>query len=147
MHVKENGTPLPSQSSSLEGEQSYWRRSRSLPSKSFTTSFRSIGGERHRCRRVRTSPSENMGSDAMGKALCQISQSPFSSCIEEAELPHCFTQPTFTIYNGKTNLVEHVSHFNKRMTIYSRNKAFMCKVFPSSLRPIAMRWFDGLKEG
>ena len=23
----------------------------------------------------------------------------------------------------------------------------MCKVFPSSLRPIAMRWFDGLEEG
>ena len=23
----------------------------------------------------------------------------------------------------------------------------MCKVFPSSLRPVAMRWFDGLKEG
>ena len=23
----------------------------------------------------------------------------------------------------------------------------MCKVFPSSLKPIAMRWFDGLEEG
>ena len=23
----------------------------------------------------------------------------------------------------------------------------MCKVFPSSLGPIAMRWFDGLEEG
>ena len=23
----------------------------------------------------------------------------------------------------------------------------MCKVFPNSLRPVAMRWFDGLKEG
>ena len=27
------------------------------------------------------------------------------------------------------------------------NEALMCKVFPSSLRPVAMRWFDGLKEG
>ena len=23
----------------------------------------------------------------------------------------------------------------------------MCKVFPSSLRPVAMKWFDGLDEG
>ena len=83
----------------------------------------------------------------MGSALHQISQSPFSSRIEEVKLPHRFTQPTFTIYNGKTDLVEHVSPFNQRMAIYSRNKTLMCKVFPSSLGPIAMRWFDGLEEG
>ena len=40
--------------------------------------------------------------------------------------------------------VEHVSHFNQRMTIHSKNEALMCKVFPSSLGPVAMRWFDGL---
>ncbi|XP_075660267.1 uncharacterized protein LOC142630108 [Castanea sativa] len=33
------------------------------------------------------------------------------------------------------------------MAIHSRNKALMCKVFPSSLGPIAMRWFNGLEEG
>ena len=33
------------------------------------------------------------------------------------------------------------------MAVYSRNKTLMCKVFPSSLGPIAMRWFDGLEEG
>ena len=31
------------------------------------------------------------------------------------------------------------------MAIHSKNKAQMCKVFPSSLGPIAMRWFDSLK--
>ncbi|XP_023875824.1 uncharacterized protein LOC111988261 [Quercus suber] len=31
------------------------------------------------------------------------------------------------------------------MAIYSRDEALMCKVFPSSLGPTAMRWFDGLK--
>ena len=40
--------------------------------------------------------------------------------------------------------MEHVSHFNQRMTIHSKNEALMCKVFPSSLGPVAMRWFDGL---
>ncbi|XP_075669891.1 uncharacterized protein LOC142639626 [Castanea sativa] len=33
------------------------------------------------------------------------------------------------------------------MVVHSRNEALMCKVFPSSLRPIAMRWFDRLEEG
>jgi len=43
--------------------------------------------------------------------------------------------------------VEHVSHFNQRMVVHSRNEALMCRVFPSSLGPVAMRWFDGLDEG
>ena len=33
------------------------------------------------------------------------------------------------------------------MTVPSQNEALMCKVFPSSLGPVAMRWFDGLKKG
>ncbi|XP_065619663.1 uncharacterized protein LOC136063350 [Quercus suber] len=31
------------------------------------------------------------------------------------------------------------------MAVHSKDEALMCKVFPSSLGPIAMRWFDGLK--
>ena len=53
----------------------------------------------------------------------------------------------FTIYNSRTNPVEHVSYFNQRMVIHSKNKALMFKVFPSSLGPMAMRWFDGLRAG
>lgn len=43
--------------------------------------------------------------------------------------------------------VIHVSHFNQRMDIHSKNKALMCKVFLLSLDTIAIRWFDGLEEG
>ena len=32
------------------------------------------------------------------------------------------------------------------MAVHSKNEALMCKVFPSSLGPMAMRWFDGLRE-
>ena len=53
----------------------------------------------------------------------------------------------FTIYNGRTNPVEHVSHFNQKMTVHSKNETLMCKVFPSSLGLAVMRWFNGLKEG
>ena len=48
------------------------------------------------------------------------------------------------MYNGRTDPVEHVSKFNQRMVIHSKNEALMCKVFPSSLGPMAMRWFNGL---
>ena len=53
----------------------------------------------------------------------------------------------FTIYNGRMDFVEHVSYFNQRMVVHSKNKALMFKVFPSSLGPVAMRWFDGLRAG
>ena len=31
--------------------------------------------------------------------------------------------------------------------MHSKNEALMCKVFQSSLGPVAMRWFDGLSAG
>ena len=83
----------------------------------------------------------------MSKALRQISKSPFTRRFDRANLPQWFTQPTFTIYNGRIDLVEHVSHFNQRMAIHSKNKALLCRVFPSSLGPVAMRWFDNLEKG
>lgn len=88
-----------------------------------------------------------MGPDAIRKALQQLSCSPFSNYIQDAELPCRFTQPTFITYNGKTNPMEHVGHFNQRMTIHSQNKALICKMYPSSLGPTAMRWFNDLEEG
>ena len=80
----------------------------------------------------------------MSKVLNQISRSPFTHRIEGGRLPRRFTQPMFTMYNGQTDPVKHVSHFNQRMAMHSKNKALMCKIFLSSLRPVAMRWFDGL---
>ena len=75
-----------------------------------------------------------LGNDAMSKALDQLSKLPFTHHIEGAILPQRFQQPTFAIYDGRTDPVEHVSQFNQRMTVYSRNDALMYKVFPSSLR-------------
>ena len=83
----------------------------------------------------------------MSRALNQIFRSPFTRRIEGGRLPRRFTQPTFIMYNGRTDPVEHVSHFNQRMVVHSKNKALMCKVFPSSLGPVVMRWFNGLGVG
>ena len=124
-----------------ESDDDYRRRSRTPPSETFSHE------EEHYRRRRRRSPSpRGLGNDVMSRALDQFSKLPFTHHIERATLPRRFQQPTFTIYNGKTDPVEHVSQFNQRMAVHSRNEALMCKVFPSSLGPVAMRWFNGLKK-
>ena len=60
-------------------------------------------------------------------------------------LPWRFHQPTFSLYNGQTDPVEHVSHFNQKMVVHSKDESLMCKIFPSSLGLMAMKWFNGLK--
>ena len=89
--------------------------------------------EHHHERRYKSLTCKGLENDAMSKALNQISK------IEGAILPRQFHQPTFTIYNGRTDPMEHVKHFNQRMTVHSREETLMCKVFPSSLEPVAMR--------
>ena len=41
--------------------------------------------------------------------------------------------------------MEHVSHFNQKIAVHSKDEALMYKIFPSSLGPMAMRWFNGLR--
>jgi len=43
--------------------------------------------------------------------------------------------------------MEHVSHYIQMMSLHTHNNALMCKVFPSSLKPTALRWFNGLRKG
>ena len=115
-------------------------RPRTPPSETF-----SYEDEHHHRRKHQGSSSRGLDNDAMSKTLDQISKSPFTRKIERARLPWWFHQPTFTVYNGRTDPVEHVSQFNQRMAIHSQNKALMCKVFLSRLGPVVMGWFNGLK--
>ena len=62
-------------------------------------------------------------------------------------MPDRFIRPPFNCYDGKTDSVEHVSHYIQMMSFHTHNDTLMCKVFPSSLGPIALRWFNGLRKG
>ena len=104
-------------SSNDEGDNNYRQRSRTLPSETF-----SYEEEHHHKRRHKNSSHKGLGSDAMSKALNRISKSPFTRRIERTKLPRRFHQPTFTIYNGRTDSVEHVSQFNQRMAVHSKNE-------------------------
>ena len=131
--------PSPASNTSSDGDGEYRRRSRTPLSETF-----SYKEERPRKRSHKSPSYQGLANDAMSKALDRISQSPFTRKIERAVLPRRFNQPTFAIYNGWTDPVEHVSQFNQRMAVHSRDEALMYKVFPSSLGPLAMRWFDAL---
>ena len=132
--------PIPNTLLDDKNNDDYRQRSRTPPSKTFSHV------EEYYQRYGRRSPSpKGLGQDAMSRALDQLSKSPFMCHIEGAALPQQFQQPTFTIYNGNTDPVEHVSQFNQRMAVHSKNEALMCKFFPSNLGPAAMRWFNSLK--
>ena len=62
-------------------------------------------------------------------------------------MPSRFTRPPFNFYDRKTDPVEHVNHYIQMMSLHSYNDALMCKVFPLSLGPTALRWFNGLRKG
>ena len=132
-----------SESSSEDTEDvTYRQRSRTLPSETFS------GGEEYSSyrRKSKSTSSRGLGNKAMNEALNQVAKSHFMRRIEGASLPRRFNQPTFSLYNGWTDPVKHISHFNQKMAVHSKDEALMCKIFPSSLGPMAMRWFNGLRE-
>ena len=134
-------TPSSSDVSSNDDEDaSYRKRSETPPSESYSCE------EEHSHKRRRRSPSgRGVRANVMKKALSQISKSPFTRGIEKAKLPKRFHQPTFTMYNGRKDPMEHVSQFKQKMAIHSQDETLLCRVFPSNLGPMPMRWFNGLR--
>ena len=143
--AKQKRSPSSSDvSSNDEKDTIYRQRSRTPPSKSFFCE------DEYFHQRKRKSPSrKGVGNDVMKKVLSQISKSPFTRGIQKAKLPRHFHQPnlevTLYMYNDRTDPVEHVSQFKQKMAVHSQDETLLCRVFPSSFRPIPMRWFDGLR--
>ena len=130
------------ESSSEDTDDATYRwQSKTPPSETFSGDDEYSG---HR-RKNKSPMHKGLGNKAMNEALNQVAKSPFIRRIEGASLPRWFNQPTFSLYNGRTDPVECVSHFNQKMAVHSKDDALMCKIFPSSLGPMAKRWFNGLK--
>lgn len=85
--------------------------------------------------------------DAISQVLCRAAWSPFLEEIKQALMPSKFTRPPFISYEGKTDWVEHVSHYIQMMSLHNHNDALICRVFPSSLGPTALRWLNKLRKG
>ena len=114
------------ESSSRDTEDvTYRQRSRTPPSETFSGDKEYSS---YRCKSKSTSH-KGLGNKAMNEALNQVAKSPFTRRIEGASLPRRFNQPTFSLYNGRTDPVEHVSHFNQKMVVHSKDEALMCRSF------------------
>ena len=141
------------------GSYQHQDRSHSRESRGRQGRSHSLESRRHReCSRSREyvgwgsdSPEKqqprNAAMDAMSRTLRRAARSPFSDDIERAPMPNRFTRPPFNSYDGKTNPVEHVSHYIQMISLHIHNDALMCKIFPSSLGPTTLRWFNGLRKG
>ena len=111
---RKQSPPSSDVSSNDEEDISYRQRSGTPSSESFSCEEEHLHKRRHR------SPSERgVGTNVMKKALSQISKSPFTWGIEKAKLPRRFHQPTFAMYNGRTDPVEHMSQFKQKMAVHS----------------------------
>ena len=111
-HDRMSPSSPPSDGSRGSRDHSYHCRSRTPSSESYSTSSRIDELDKSSNKHEKRSSHHGIRNDAMSKALQQISKSPFVRRINKAKLPHRFSQPTFTIYNGRIDPMEHVSHFN-----------------------------------
>ena len=107
-HARRRCSSSDSELSSDETDNAtYRRRSRTSPSETFSYD------EEYRHRHKNKSPiPKGLGNNALNEALSQVVKSPFTRNIEGASLPRRFHQPTFALYNGRTDPVEHISHFS-----------------------------------
>ncbi|GFS31847.1 hypothetical protein Acr_00g0019520 [Actinidia rufa] len=74
-------------------------------------------------------------------------QTPFSREIEAMDPPEKFVPPRFTLYDGKSDPRSHVSHVRQMMALWNHMEALMCRVFPSSLGDLGLKWFDKFPSG
>jgi hypothetical protein len=125
-------SPHPAPSPKGRGRESDHRRRRKVSPKG---------------RRQRHSKSPRQEQNPIWRKLQQISHSPFSARIERAKFPARFVTPPLAVYDGKSDPVGHLSRFRQSMAIHNNNDALMCRVFPSSLGEVGLRWFDRLEHG
>lgn len=76
--------------------------------------------------------------------LARVTSNPFVREIREQAPPAKFATPSFELYEGKSDPVSHVSMYANKMALWESNDALMCKLFPSCLGKVAIRWFHSL---
>ena len=74
-------------------------------------------------------------------------QTPFSRDIKGMDSLKIFTPLRFTLYDGKLGPRSHISHARQMMALWNHLDELMCRVFPSSLGDLVLKWFDWLPTG
>ena len=73
--------------------------------------------------------------------------SPLGQYILDYEPPRGFVIPPLAMYDGSSNLYDHMLHFNQTMILNTGNDRLLCKVFQASLKGPALAWFHKLPRG
>ncbi|XP_038716504.1 uncharacterized protein LOC120009853 [Tripterygium wilfordii] len=76
----------------------------------------------------------------------KMTSTPFVLALRLEDPPNKCPPPTFAIYDGKTDLVAHISAYTHKMVLWAGQDGLMFKMFLSSLGTTAMKWFHQLPE-
>ncbi|KAM1317987.1 hypothetical protein ACFX2H_003170 [Malus domestica] len=73
--------------------------------------------------------------------MTNISRSPFTDEIEQAETPCEFSMPHFTYFKRDEDPKKHLKHYRSVMILYRNNDDLMCKIFATTLQGEVQDWF------
>ncbi|XP_068304374.1 uncharacterized protein [Pyrus communis] len=73
--------------------------------------------------------------------MTNISKSPFTNEIEQAEPPCKFSMPHFTFFKWDEDLKRHLKHYRNAIILYRSNNDLMCKIFATTLQGKVQDWF------
>ena len=81
------------------------------------------------------------------RGLEDMLSSPLGQHILSYEPPRGFVIPSFSMYDGSSDPYDHMLHFNQAMILNAGDDRLLCKVFPASLKGLALTWFHKLPSG
>ena len=73
--------------------------------------------------------------------------SPFNQEVREARLPKGFKLLAIKAYDEKSDLQDHLHHFNDLMELHSVLELAKCRVFVVTLTRGAKKWFRSILVG
>ena len=97
--------------------------------------------ERILTKRLRDFQRNEVTDKALRRDMTNISRSPFTYEIEQAEPPQEFSMPHFTSFKRDGDPERHLKHYRSTMILYRNNDDLMCKIFATTLQGEAHDWF------
>ena len=73
--------------------------------------------------------------------------SPLDQHILDYDPPRGFSISSFAMYDGSSDLYDHMLHFNQAMILNAGDDRLQCKVFPTILKGPTLAWFHKLLRG
>ena len=81
------------------------------------------------------------------RGLEDMLSSPLGQHILSYKSPCGFVIPSFSRYDGSSDLYDHMLHFNQAMILNAGDDRQLCKVFSASLKGPTLAWFYKLPRG